>query len=96
MINTLNCKQNELVKLDLTYSTSKGLIREIIYAEFISNDFSKDNPEYLESITLKQIINIYDYLIKGSEHSLVPRTINRYFLNGQHSSISGNSNISNI
>ncbi len=72
--------KNDLIRLDIIYSTKLGNITETIFGEFIQQNFSQNNPNYLKSITINQIINIYDYLENGTNHSFVERVIDANFL----------------
>lgn len=75
----LDFKQNQLLRLDLTYPTKLGMITETIFAEFVSLNSHENNPDYYVSVTLNQIINIDDYLNKGSNHTLLNRTIDQHY-----------------
>jgi len=93
MESFLNFKQNELFRLDLTYSTKLGFITETIFAEFVSLNPHPEIPEYYLSLTINQIINIDDYLNKGTEYKIVERVIGKDYLDRKK--IYFKSNISN-
>lgn len=77
MENFIKYKPNELIRLDLTFNTIKGVITETIFAEFISINYLKGSDSYIESIQINQIIDIDDYLKNGNNFRLVERVIGR-------------------
>ncbi len=84
MERLLQYKQNDLIKLEFEYFINKQRITESIYAEFISLNTHHYNKNYFISITVKQIVDIEDYLNHGSNHKLIERTILKHQLSSYY------------
>jgi len=66
---------NQFIKLDLKHRINNNITIESIFCEFISVNYSDENPDYIESITVNQIISIELYFLNLKDFKKILRTI---------------------
>ncbi len=68
------------MRIDIKHFNNTGYFTENIYAKFENANPSEQNNEYIESITINQIIGIEKYIKKLDGWELTLRTIDIYTL----------------